>query len=131
VVIEKVGHADEGVEVLEEKCAIVNVEEVEEGEGKAGGVGVLTKKGTSGCLVWIGLSEFRGGEISGNPLGFERFGECLHEEEEENGGHIVSLLHPDGVWDAAFLFSDLELDGDVSVKGANDGDKRRRGAVVR
>ena len=61
VVIEKVGSADEGVEVLKKECAIIDVEEVEKGEGKAGGVVILTKKSTSGCLVWVGLSEFRGG----------------------------------------------------------------------
>ena len=54
----------------------------------------------------------------------------MHEEKEENGGHIVALLDSNGVWDAAFLFPDLELNGDVGVQGANDGDERRRGAIV-
>ena len=66
VLIQEVGA---GIKVLEEKRAIIDIKEIEKGEGEANCVGVLTKEGTSGGFVWVGLMKSGGERLAAIHLG--------------------------------------------------------------
>ena len=88
----------------EDEGTIVHIEGRGHVEGGAEGFGSLSGQATFSIWEIPKLSPFCRHDR------FKGFNESLHDEQEKNRGHVVTLLDPCPVVDVTFLFSHFKFD---------------------